>query len=232
MTEDRVLPSPDIYASCPDDGKILSYYSEQFEVVYIVLHPFLRPKSDRIEYLKTKEDWFSDSQILQWFDPVGWTEFLHLSGIDNWQNLDGALRNYIFGISDRERFQSYTDALIYTLERENLFPPYEGEIPCVLMSKIRRGLHSLGYKWVWLGDEFCTERKLEWIDDLETTEKIPCHGCIFTPDHKILMISHWDSHCTFFCSSREKISTFLAQAKLEGFYCTPQTEVYWGLYEI
>ena len=35
-----------------------------------------------------------------------------------------------------------------------------------------------------------------------------------------------------FCSSREKINTFLAPAKLEGFYCTPQTEVYWGLYEI
>ena len=232
MSEDRVLPSPDIYASCPYDGKILSYYREQFEAVYIVLHPFLRPKSVQIKYPKTEEEWFDDRQILQWFDPVSWTEFLHLSGIDSWQNLDGALRSYIFGILDVKRFQSHTDALICSLEKEKLLPPNEGEIPCTLMSEIRQGLHSLGYKWVWLGDEFCTKRKLEWLDDLETTEKIPCHGCMFTADHEVLLMSHWDSHCTFLCSSKEKINRFLAQVELEGFYCTRQTEVYWGLYEI
>ena len=232
MSEDRILPPPDIYASCPYEGKILSYYSEQFEAVYIVLHPFLRQKPVQIECPQAEKDGYSDRRILQWFDSVSWTEFLYLSGIDSWQNLDGALRSYIFSISDRKRFQSHTDALICTLEREKLLPPNEGEIPCTLMPKIRQGLQSLGYRWAWLGDEFCTERKLEWLDDLETTEKIPCHGCIFTPDHEVLLMSHWDSHCTFLCSSREKINAFLAKVKLEGFYCTPQTEVYWGLYEI
>ena len=83
----------------------------------------------------------------------------------------------------------------------------------------------LGYQWVWVGEEFGTERKLKWIEDLDTTEIYP-HGCIFTSDRQILLISHWDSHCTFLCFSRDKIERLVEEANLEGFYCTPKTQVY------
>lgn len=232
----KIIPKPDKFASCPYEGKILSYYCDHFEAVFIVLHPFLKPQSDKIKYFKSDSDvgnnCLSDSQILEWCTPVTWAEFLKASQIDNLQNLDGALRNSIFGLTDRDRFQTYTDALVSTLETEGLIPPDEGDIPCILLPRIRQALYSLGYEWAWLGDEFCTERKLEWIDDLNTTEKFPVHGCIFTPDCEVLLVSHWDSHCTFLCSSKEKIRQFAKEAELEGFYCTPQTEVYWGLDEI
>lgn len=232
---DRILPKPDKFASCPYQGKILSYYHGYFEAVFIVLHPFLKPRLDKIKYFKSdsgvENDFPSDSQILSWCSPVTWTEFLEVSGIDNLQNLDGALRNSIFGLKDRKRFQSHTDALVSTLQTQDLIAPDEGDIPCILLPRICQALQSLGYKWAWLGDEFCTERKLKWIEELDIAE-IYCHGCIFTPDHKILLVSHWDSHCTFLCSSKGKISQFVQEAELEGFYCTPQTEVYWGLSEI
>lgn len=57
-------------------------------------------------------------------------------------------------------------------------------------------------------------------------EKIPYSGCVFTPDHSLLVTTHWDSHCSFLCSSKEKIDTF------EGFYCTSKTEVFWSLYDM
>ncbi|MEM7590280.1 MAG: DUF2711 family protein [Cyanobacteria bacterium P01_A01_bin.83] len=236
MANNRVLPEPDKFASCPYHGKILSYYGEQFEAVFIVLHPFLRPKSDKLKYfrpdLATQEDHFpTDEQILSWCSPVTWAEFLKASGIDSLQNLDGALRNYISGLIDRKRFQSYTDALVATLQREDLVAPNEGDIPSILLPRICQVLQALDYKWAWLGDEFCTERKLKWIDDLNTT-KFYCHGCIFTPDRQILLVSHWDSHCTFLCSNEDNIAQLVKEAELEGFYCTPKTEVYWGLYEI
>jgi hypothetical protein len=31
---ERILPSPDAYATCPNEGKILEYYSGTFEAVY------------------------------------------------------------------------------------------------------------------------------------------------------------------------------------------------------
>ena len=86
--------------------------------------------------------------------------------------------------------------------------------------------------WLWVGDEFGTERKLHWIEDLILEDDIPGHGCVFTHDHQLLISTHWHSHCSFVCSSNAIIEKILSFDPFEGFYCTPNTEVYWGAYEI
>ena len=41
----KVLPTPEKFASCPYDEKILPFYEGQFESVYVMFHPFLKPTS-------------------------------------------------------------------------------------------------------------------------------------------------------------------------------------------
>ncbi len=56
--------------------------------------------------------------------------------------------------------------------------------------------------------------------------------CNYTEDYQLLFATHWDSHCTFLCSSKKIIDQILEIHPFEGFFCTPKTEVYWGLHEI
>jgi len=42
MTENS-KPERDKFASCPDDGNILDYYKGQFDSVYVLLTPFIKP---------------------------------------------------------------------------------------------------------------------------------------------------------------------------------------------
>jgi hypothetical protein len=49
---ERILPTPDAFATCPTDGKILEYYADTFESVFVVLHPFIKTVSIGIEQFK------------------------------------------------------------------------------------------------------------------------------------------------------------------------------------
>lgn len=73
----RVLPSPDIFASCPLDGKILDYYEGTFEAVLISLislNPFIEPVSiDKAEFLTGS--WPSHSSIVTHGKPVSCLKF-------------------------------------------------------------------------------------------------------------------------------------------------------------
>ena len=42
---ERICPAPDVFATCPSDGKILEYYKDTFEAVYVLLHPFIKAVS-------------------------------------------------------------------------------------------------------------------------------------------------------------------------------------------
>lgn len=86
----------------------------------------------------------------------------------------------------------------------------------------------------WVGDEFCTERKLCWIDDLEpASAKVALlSGSVFTPDKANLWTVHWDSHFTIFCSSRLNVERLARHPTLEGFVCAPETEIYWSLQSV
>ena len=101
----------------------------------------------------------------------------------------------------------------------------------MLHDKILQSIQSLGYEWVWVGDEFGTERRLYWIEDLkgkdaEATTRLPCN--VFTPDKALLYTTHWDSHFSFLCSSKSNLVAMQKEHQFEGFFCTPVTEVYWS----
>ena len=229
--EDRILPTPEKFASCPYDEKILKFYEGQFDSVYILCHPFIYPKNIDIERF-SPESWPSKKEIIVGCEAVSWKKILELTDLKTLAEIDIGLRTSIGGLKKKLANDSYASCLNELTEKKNIIHPTEGELPPLLENRIYDVIKSLGHKWLWVGDELGTERKLHWIDELIEKDEIPTHGCIFTHDHSLLVTTHWDSHCSLLCSSTEIIEKMLLADPFEGFFCTEQTEVYWGAYEI
>jgi hypothetical protein len=127
--------------------------------------------------------------------------------------------------------EEYASRIESLAEKHDILPPPEGCFSDLLHDKILGAVQNLGYEWVWVGDEFGTERKLHWIEDLKhnATEVTSGHCNVFTPDKSLLWTTHWDSHFSFLCSSRSNLAAIQELSQFEGFFCTPSTEVYWSV---
>ncbi len=227
----RILPSPDLFASCPLDGKVIQYYSGTFEAVYISLNPFIRPTTiDKAEF--KPGTYPSRARIVANCEPVSWSEVARLTELPSLSAVDIGLRTVIHGLKKELENQTYASAIDALYDSQNILTPLEGQFPDLLHDKILQSIQGLGYEWLWVGDEFCTERKLHWIDDLKNQEnglaKRPFN--VFTPDKQLLWTIHWDSHFSFLCSSQQNLIAIQSASDLEGFFCTPSTEVYWGVH--
>lgn len=227
----RVLPTPEKFASCPYDEKILQFYEGQFEAVYVLLHPFLESATLDLERF-CPEKWPTKQEIIAGCTPINWQEILRLTGLPALSDIDVGLRTSIGGLHKDRSNQQAADKLNSLSKELSIIHPSEGDLPPLLENRVFEAIRKLGYDWLWIGDEFGKERKLHWIEDLIGQDAIPSHGCVFTHDHKLLITTHWDSCCSFLCSSKDLIERILSSEPFEGFYCTPNTEVYWGLNEI
>ncbi|MGL1890845.1 MAG: DUF2711 domain-containing protein [Spirochaetaceae bacterium] len=227
----NIIPKPHIYASCPIDGKIVDYYSSNFESVYVLLHPFVKPVKINSDCFYP-ETWPDKFEIIKNCEPIPWSKILHLGNFNNISEIDIALRTSIHGIKKKFRSDILENKLDNLLEEYDLIQPPEGDIPPLLENRLYNSIEKLGYTHLWIGDEFSTERTLYSIDKLKLNDLIPGHGNIFTNDEKLLVSTHWDSHCSFLCSSKDIIEKIIEENNYEGFYCSSNTQVYWGLYPI
>ena len=227
---ERVLPPPDIFATCPQDGNILEYYGGTFEAVYVSLHPFIKAMSKEKEKF-TPDTYPNRTSIVKNFRPVYWSEVAQRTNLPSFAAVDIGLRTMIGGLKKEFENLVYADKLEALWETEGILPPSEGCFSDLLHDSILQSIQGLGYEWLWIGDEFGSERKLDWIDDLKEQNNGPTRGhCnAFTPDKKLLWTTHWDSHFSFLCSSRDNLSAIENTSKLEGFFCEPSTEVYWSV---
>lgn len=226
---ERRLPEPDRYAiCCPEDRPILDFYEDQFEAVFVLLHPFIRPTSidQKLFYPGTYP---SKTEILASCVGVSWDEVMKKTDLSNLAEVDIGLRTGILGLLDEFKNEAFASEIERVEADEGIVRPNQGQFPDLLENQMLSCLQSIGYDWIWVGDEFCTERKLEWIEDLKVKQAFPCHGNLFTPDHAILITTHWDSHFSFLCSHRSRIEQILRHCPFEGFSCDDRTEVYWSL---
>ncbi len=226
MTQ-RVLPDPDKFAVCPSDGAILPFYDGVFEAAYVLLNPFLRPRSPSFEILADT----SAEEVCRNCEAVRWSEVQRLLDMPSLAAIDVALRTNIGGLRRELADEALGNRLNDGLRRHSLLPPVEGMFPELSLEPVLSFIQSLGPQWLWVGDEFCTERKLHWIDDLKPAgaKTSLVGGNLFSPDRAMLWTVHWDSHFSLFCSSRENAERLSRHPALEGFACGPTTEVYWGV---
>ncbi|WP_341893273.1 hypothetical protein, partial [Variovorax sp. YR752] len=76
----RVFPDPDRYAICPLEGPVLPFYDGAFEAAYVLLSPFMRPKSTTFDLTNAaREDWSAD-ELCQTFESVRWSQVRDLCG--------------------------------------------------------------------------------------------------------------------------------------------------------
>jgi len=227
----RILPPPDLFASCPSDGNVLQYYSGTFEAVYISLNPFIKPTAINKEDFKPGT-YPSRVSIVTNCEPVSWSAVASLAGLPSLAAVDIGLRTGIGGLRRDLENQSYASAIDALSDTQSILTPSEELFPDLLHDEILQSIQRLGYEWLWIGDEFCTERKLHWIDDLKNQEDGLTRGRfnVFTPDKQLLWTIHWDSHFSFLCSSQQNLAAIQNMSDLEGFFCTPLTEVYWSIH--
>jgi hypothetical protein len=226
----RILPEPDRFAVCPDEGRVLAFYEGVFDSVYVLLHPFIRPVSmsmDEFEGGRYPER----PRVLDCCAPVSWSEIQRLGNFSSLDEIDVALRTRVLGLKEELCDYALASMLSRIEETEGLIEPSKGEFGDLSHDIILEFIRKQGYDWVWVGDEFCTERKLHWIEDLMKADSVATlgHCNVFTPDHKVLWTTHWDSYFSFFCGTNEFIAELAKEANLEGFACNDRTEVYWSV---
>jgi len=229
---ERVLPEPDHFATSPYEGRILEYYAGTFEAVYILLHPFIRAVS--IETTRFAPGTYpSLTSIVKNCTPVPWAEVARKADLPSIAAVDIGLRTMIRGLKEEFSNRRFADGIESLRASDQIHPPSEGYFSELLHDEVFSSIQELGYEWVWVGDEFCTERKLHWIEDLKNQDDGPTSGRrranVFTPDKALLWTAHWDSHFSFLCSSEHNLNAILEQHPLEGFFSGPRTEVYWSL---
>ncbi len=231
LTE-RMIPAPDRYATCPSDGAILDYYADVFESVYVLLHPFVKPISIDPDLFQPAT--YPDrARIAATCESVPWSDVLRLSGFASIREIDVGLRTQIGSLKAGVSNAEFAERLNALFDTHKILPPDEGHFSDLLHDRVLGFLQKLGHLWVWVGDEFCTERKLHWIDDLKGKDADATlgHCNVFTPDKSLLWTTHWDSCCSFVCGPRQLLEKLAVEREFEGFFCTPRTHVYWGLHE-
>jgi hypothetical protein len=231
LSETRVLPEPHKYAVCaPEDMPVKDFYRGFYSEVFIFYHPFIKPVTLDYE-LFNPQTYPGKNEILENCELVTWKQFLSLSGIENHCRLDIGLRTQVLGLKKQFADEEAAQTIRNTCEKHWLIPPTEGFFPEFLMNKILSVLKQDGHDWVWCGDEFCTERKLEYVDDLISDNEAlrNQHLNLFTHNNEVLLTTHWDSHFSLLCSDKGTINKIVEFAGLEGFFCDEKTEIYWSL---
>ena len=230
MKENNVL-TPEIYASYPYDGKILEYYQGVFESVYIILHPFYRGITLNLDQ-ENDEFWFDNDQLRNGCKIVLWKDVIALTKFENYSQIHTAWNKLNSGEGNGIECSCISE-LAGLYEKTKIAIPDDscGIISPFLSDAMLKSVKLLGYSKLWLVDEFSYQQpSLHDIDELLLTQQT--HNCNYTEDHKLLFATHWDSHFSFLCSSKSNIDKILENYPFEGFFCTPKTEVYWGLHEI
>lgn len=230
MEDARLLPEPHRYAICAPEGMpIKEFYTGLFEEVFVFFHPFIKAKTNDFDLFNPDTD-KSRNELQKNCEKLTWTQFLTLTGIDSYKQLDIGLRTSISGL--REEYQDQNTAeLIHKTCREKLISaPSEGSFPETIMNGLLEAIKITGHEWIWLGDEFCTERKLMYIDDLIRDNNLLGQGKnLFTHDNGMLITTHWDSHFSLLCSDKKTVEQLVNSSELEGFYCNEKTKIYWSL---
>ncbi len=231
MANAKSLPEPHRYAVCAyEDMPIKEFYEGVFEDVFIFYHPFIKPRT--IGYERFMPDTYpTRMEIMEHCEAVTWENVLKLTGIPDAAQLDIGLRSLIYGLKKEFANDETAKIIANICEQEKIVCPTEGLFPEIIMAGLLESIKNLGHDWIWCGDEFCTERKLEYTEDLIKDLDLLHRERrnLFTHDQSILITTHWDSHFSMLCSDKATLKKIVEECQLEGFYCNDHTEIYWSL---
>lgn len=220
------------YRECPSDGLILDFYQNVYETVYIVLHPFYYSKTIDFKSI-ADENWPTDLDLLLNCEAVAWKDVVSLGKFKDISEIDHGLRTSMGGLKKTLENKILAERINALFVDDGLLSPdCNGLISPFIFKNIMTSIQQLGYQDVMLIDEFCFEspqlRNINLLLDKLDIER----GSYYLSHKNLLVTTHWDSHCSFICGSKKLVNQFVELSGLEGFFCTAQTHVYWGIHRI
>lgn len=200
-------------------------YRGHFDRVEIVLHPFLAPQTLPLSRFSA-DSYPSDAEILADCRPVAWHQLIAASAFGSLAEIDIALRSATGALRNPDR--RLHDLLASETERLALIEPDAGLMVPHVEHAFLDWLAASGHKTLRIGDE-----KGEIVTELAIAGMagrglVPAHGMIAAMDGSALLVTHWDSCCSFLCRN----DAGAAVPGLESFRCTNRTHVFWGLHPI
>ncbi|SHF37336.1 hypothetical protein SAMN05444273_105311 [Litoreibacter ascidiaceicola] len=156
-----------------------------------------------------------------------WKDFVQTSKFGNLAELDVGLRSYFQGLRSPNRL--FISWLGRAMENRRVAPPFHGELDPFIEKAFVSTLQDSGHAELLTADEFGDNLSKRSIKGTEIDQTLPIHGVLSTVDQNTILTTHWDSCCSFLCTNDKAISD-KALYSFEGFKCTKQTDVYWGLH--
>lgn len=226
----RIAPLPDKYASFPYDGNILTYFEGVFDSVFIVMQPFCFVTKEH-QWILNREINVNKQDFIRYAKPISWQEIMNKLNINNYQDLETGIQTFNNALFEHLKNKVIEKQIIHLMNEQNIFSPETNEFAPCFENVIFGAIKKLGYEWLWVSDEFCTERKLYFIDDLiKDSETLAAGAKIFTADYKLLISPAYGLSNLFICSSKAMIEKMREYVDFEGFYCTDKTKVVWNIH--
>jgi len=210
---------------CPEFGQaILPYYENKFESGFIILQPFTKYREEDRNVFEN-EEWPKSSNIIKLLQPISWQFIIDEFSFKSIEELDYALLSWIHAIFKKDEKLAQKIDLI---RNENIFEPGNGVFDEFLYQTFIEILSEEGYKSVIIADEFFDIVKEIRIEDARKQEDFQYSRNIISPDSKILFTIHWDSFFVILLGKKELVNYYIEKHKLEGFWCSQDTDVFWS----
>lgn len=114
------------------------------------------------------------------------------------------------------------------VDRLGLIPPDAGLLSPHVERAFLIAMADAGHDTMRVADEFALTATDLPITGMIGQARVPGHGMIAAIDGSALLVTHWDSCCSFLCRNGDSQPI----PGLESFPCTARTHVYWGLYPV
>ena len=201
-----------------------------FEECFVMFHPFTKPQSVRLaDSLHSNNQDCSNPSKTECLPTLSWTEFIKISGIKDYVELDAALAfaHRARTIARKSEYLKLRRAVAYHVPRIML--PGVDEFPEALEPQLYSYLLANGYTEVYIYDD--SEAKADPTDLhhlLAERPELPSHVRIETPGREILIAQDFDQRFIYICGARDPIELLVAELALEGFFCGDRTPEGWS----
>ncbi len=207
---------------------------KNYDECFLMFHPFLVIKEGHEGSIKFETgNWATKREINQYCQRMSWTEFLKISGIENYIELDAVLAFSHRARRIGRKSQLLKYRTVIEKERIEIIPPQVDWFPEILENRLMMFLETKGYEEVFIYTDIDEKNGLTKVSDiLNDDEELPSHVRIETPDSKVLVAQDFDQRFSYILGPLETVEELINTLNLEGFYCSDNTPEWWSYREI
>jgi len=201
-----------------------------FEVYFVGLHPFYQIKQGHENKIKFENgNWPNKREIIDHCEKLTWSEFMIISGINDYKHLDHALsfREWARPKGDKKYFDILSQTL--NIKHKEIIAPTTDAIPDILIDHILNFFKSFGHSNFYLKYDYNDEEVLKNLDsEIINESNFGGHQIIKTIDSKLQIVTDFDCHQSYFMGEKNMIYDLVNKIDLEGFYCDRLTTRNWS----